>query len=169
MFNGKLIQASTNFGCFMTLGTGSGSSSHIPESFKVSINCQNLILFYNMISWDYGKMDSKNLIWNTFKVKSFRIWGYVICKQLYGLYKLQRRAQQRGCSQVFAKIPKPTTQILVIFHEYLYSAEHVSGFMYIISISLIDFLNKMLLLSWYRWVQVLKSKYFQIDGIPSYL
>ena len=35
MFNGKLIQASTNFGCFMTLSASPGSSSQIPESFKV--------------------------------------------------------------------------------------------------------------------------------------
>lgn len=35
MFNGKLIQASTNFGCFMTLSASPGSTSQIPESFKV--------------------------------------------------------------------------------------------------------------------------------------
>jgi hypothetical protein len=35
MFNGKLIQASTNFGCFMTLSNGSAVGSQIPESFKV--------------------------------------------------------------------------------------------------------------------------------------
>ncbi|XP_062587861.1 dynein heavy chain domain-containing protein 1-like, partial [Saccostrea cucullata] len=35
MFNGKLIQASTNFGCFMTLNTGANPASQIPESFKL--------------------------------------------------------------------------------------------------------------------------------------
>ncbi|XP_056008158.1 dynein heavy chain domain-containing protein 1-like [Ostrea edulis] len=35
MFNGKLIQASTNFGCFMTLSNGSAVGSQIPESFKL--------------------------------------------------------------------------------------------------------------------------------------
>lgn len=102
-----------------------------------------------------------------FKVKSFRIWCYVICKQLYGLYKLQMLSKG-GASECLPKF-------LCLQHKFwwslmsTYSAEHVSGFMYIISISLTDVLNKMLLLSWYWCVQVLKSKYFQIDGIPSYL
>uniref|UniRef100_A0A8W8M9M4 AAA+ ATPase domain-containing protein n=1 Tax=Magallana gigas TaxID=29159 RepID=A0A8W8M9M4_MAGGI len=50
MFNGKLIQASTNFGCFMTLGTSSGSSSHIPESFKLLMRpCAMIVPDYKFI------------------------------------------------------------------------------------------------------------------------
>lgn len=39
MFNGKLIQVSINFGCFMIFGIGSGFSFYILELFKVLINC----------------------------------------------------------------------------------------------------------------------------------
>lgn len=35
MFNGKLIQASANFGCFMTLNVTNPASGVIPEAFRV--------------------------------------------------------------------------------------------------------------------------------------
>lgn len=35
MFNGKLIQASTNYGCFMTVNTGNPESATIPETYRV--------------------------------------------------------------------------------------------------------------------------------------
>ncbi|XP_078321876.1 dynein heavy chain domain-containing protein 1-like isoform X5 [Crassostrea virginica] len=50
MFNGKLIQASTNFGCFMTLSASPGSTSQIPESFKLLMRpCAMIVPDYKII------------------------------------------------------------------------------------------------------------------------
>ena len=35
MFSGKLIAASANFGCFMTMGMSGASPVHIPDNFRV--------------------------------------------------------------------------------------------------------------------------------------
>ena len=36
MFNGKLVQASANFGCFMTVNVTNPASAVIPETFRVT-------------------------------------------------------------------------------------------------------------------------------------
>ena len=38
MFNGKLIQASANFGCFMSLNANNPAATDIPYNFRVSFN-----------------------------------------------------------------------------------------------------------------------------------
>lgn len=38
MFNGKLVQASINFGCFMTLNVTNPATAVIPETFRVSLS-----------------------------------------------------------------------------------------------------------------------------------
>jgi hypothetical protein len=35
MFNGKLIQANANYGCFLTMNMGNPAASNIPETFRV--------------------------------------------------------------------------------------------------------------------------------------
>ena len=39
MFHGKLIPASANFGCFMTLNTNNPAAARIPETYRVSDGC----------------------------------------------------------------------------------------------------------------------------------
>ena len=45
MFNGKLIQANANYGCFLTMNMGNPAASNIPETFRVSLS-----LFYAFVS-----------------------------------------------------------------------------------------------------------------------
>jgi len=37
LFNGRLMQANSNYGCFMTFSTSSVTEAKIPKNFKVSI------------------------------------------------------------------------------------------------------------------------------------